>query len=269
MEITEEDKKKAARKEYKRQWVIKNRETIKAKKKKYRLENVEDIKNKQKEYYKKNIETCKSLMKKYRQEHSESLKIKKNEYYQKNSEDIKLKRKDYQQKNSEAIKSKQKEYRDKNSEYLKEQRKEYYRENVETLSIKRKNYYQKHSKEIKTKQKEYIKNRLKTDPLFRMVQNLRRRLHHALKSQVAKKSIKTLDEIGCTPEFLRNHLESQFKEGMTWDNHGIRGWHVDHIKPCIAFDLNNPEEQKIVNHYTNLQPLWWYENLSKGDKILQ
>jgi hypothetical protein len=61
---------------------------------------------------------------------------------------------------------------------------------------------------------------------------------------------------------LRAHLEHQFKDGMTWDNHGE--WHIDHIKPCVQFDLTDPEQQKECFHYTNMQPLWAFENQSKG-----
>jgi hypothetical protein len=54
---------------------------------------------------------------------------------------------------------------------------------------------------------------------------------------------------------------------MSRDNYGYRGWHVDHIVPCSAFDLTNIEEQKKCFHYTNLQPLWAKDNLSKGNKF--
>jgi len=54
---------------------------------------------------------------------------------------------------------------------------------------------------------------------------------------------------------------------MSWDNHGFKGWHIDHIIPCSAFDLTKVEEQKKCFHYTNLQPLWAKDNLSKGDKL--
>ena len=47
---------------------------------------------------------------------------------------------------------------------------------------------------------------------------------------------------------------------------GFRGWHIDHIKPCASFDLTDPKQQQQCFHYSNLQPLWWYDNLSKGDK---
>jgi len=61
-------------------------------------------------------------------------------------------------------------------------------------------------------------------------------------------------------------LETKFLEGMDWDNYGIYGWHIDHIKPCSLFNLENIEEQKKCFHYTNLQPLWAIDNLKKGNK---
>jgi len=64
---------------------------------------------------------------------------------------------------------------------------------------------------------------------------------------------------------LRLHLERQFKDGISWDNYGE--WHIDHIRPCAKFDLSKPEEQRACFHYTNLQPLWEKENVSKGARI--
>ena len=68
-------------------------------------------------------------------------------------------------------------------------------------------------------------------------------------------------------EDFKKHLESKFKEGMTWDNHTFKGWHIDHIIPCSSFDLTDPKQQEECFHYSNMQPLWWYENLSKGNKV--
>jgi hypothetical protein len=72
--------------------------------------------------------------------------------------------------------------------------------------------------------------------------------------------------VGCTPQELKEHLEKQFKEGMTWDNHGMYGWHIDHIIPLSS--ATTEEELYKLCHFTNLQPLWAEENLSKGNRIL-
>jgi hypothetical protein len=54
---------------------------------------------------------------------------------------------------------------------------------------------------------------------------------------------------------------------MNWDNYGRKGWHIDHIKPLSSFDLTNKEQFKKACHYTNLQPMWYDENIKKEDKI--
>lgn len=74
--------------------------------------------------------------------------------------------------------------------------------------------------------------------------------------------------LGCDDVFLRQHLESLFKDGMSWENYGINGWHVDHIIPLCSFDLEDPNQQLVCTHWSNLQPLWWWENLSKGGRVI-
>ena len=93
---------------------------------------------------------------------------------------------------------------------------------------------------------------------------LRGRLKNALKSN--SKSKRTFELLGCSVEELWTHLEKTFKPGMTRENHGE--WHIDHIIPCVSFDLSKPKEQAKCFHYSNLQALWKHENLSKGAKIL-
>jgi len=70
--------------------------------------------------------------------------------------------------------------------------------------------------------------------------------------------------LGCSLDALREHLERQFQLGMTWGNWGRQGWHIDHIKPLLYFDLEDEDQLRIVCHYTNLQPLWWRDNIVKG-----
>ena len=68
---------------------------------------------------------------------------------------------------------------------------------------------------------------------------------------------------------LKKHLENQFKSGMNWDNHGIKGWHIDHIKPISLFNITsyNCDDFKKCWALENLQPLWWYENIKKSNKV--
>lgn len=68
---------------------------------------------------------------------------------------------------------------------------------------------------------------------------------------------------------FRQHLESLFTEGMSWDNWGYGNdkWNIDHIIPCSAFDLTKPEQQKQCFNYLNQQPMWQIDNFKKGNKI--
>lgn len=97
----------------------------------------------------------------------------------------------------------------------------------------------------------------------RMADRLRARLSKVLGDGITVGRCRTW--IGCTPDELRAHIERQFRPGMSWENHGE--WHIDHIRPFAAFDLTDPDQVRIVSHYTNLQPLWAAENMAKGARL--
>ena len=108
----------------------------------------------------------------------------------------------------------------------------------------------------------YHATRAANDPAFRLAGSLRARVRSAIVYQCGEKALHTIDLVGCSMKGLRSHLEQQFTEGMSWDNYGK--WHIDHIRPCVSFDLTDKEEQKECFHYSNLQPLWAEENMQKG-----
>ncbi|MBB4192796.1 hypothetical protein [Rhizobium aethiopicum] len=78
---------------------------------------------------------------------------------------------------------------------------------------------------------------------------------------------RTFDILGYTVDELKDHLERQFTEGMSWDNYG--DWHIDHIRPLASFEYSTPEclQFKMAWCLSNLQPLWGSENMSKGAKF--
>lgn len=100
-------------------------------------------------------------------------------------------------------------------------------------------------------------------PQNRIATSLRVRIYQALKECIKEKTTEQLT--GCSFEYLKSHLENLFKPGMTWDNYGE--WEIDHILPCVSFDLTITANQEKCFHYSNLQPLWGIENRSKGAKI--
>lgn len=113
------------------------------------------------------------------------------------------------------------------------------------------------------------KKRKIIDPGFRVKCNLRNRLKDLMKNTKKGGSHHVSALIGCSTKQLAKHLESQFKKGMTWDNYGWGGWHVDHIIPCASFDHNDPKQVAQCWHWTNLRPLWAKENYDKSDQITE
>jgi hypothetical protein len=115
--------------------------------------------------------------------------------------------------------------------------------------------------ERRERNRKYYHNRIKNDASFHIMQCLRKRVYQAVKNKYGKN---TIELTGCSKDDLIKHLESQFTEGMTFENYGK--WHIDHIRPCTSFNLNDPEQQKKCFHWTNLQPLWAADNIRKSNK---
>jgi hypothetical protein len=75
--------------------------------------------------------------------------------------------------------------------------------------------------------------------------------------------------LGCTVPEAIAHIESLFLPGMDWSNWNLHGWHLDHKRPLVSFDLTDPEQMRLACHFTNLQPLWAIDNLTKHSRIDQ
>lgn len=174
------------------------------------------------------------------------LSKKSNNYRERNREKVLESYKDYSIKNKEIIREKRKIRDSKNYDKISEYRKKYFTEN-------RIYFY------------ELEKKKRKTDILFKMTGNMRKRINSFLKIKQMNKNNSTFEIIGCSPEFLKEHIEKQFIEGMSWDLLG-KYIHIDHIIPLSS--AKTEEEVYELCYYTNLQPLWAEDNLKKGSKIL-
>lgn len=104
----------------------------------------------------------------------------------------------------------------------------------------------------------------KNNPLYKISLSLRSRTLIAIKRKCWKKQNKFNAYIGCSLQELKNHIEKQFKPGMSWNNHSLHGWHIDHIVPLCS--AKTVKELYKLCHYKNLQPLWAQENHSKGGR---
>lgn len=100
------------------------------------------------------------------------------------------------------------------------------------------------------------------NPIGHLTHTVSTAVGKALKYKKSKKSIKYL---GCDISTYKQYLEAKFEDGMSWDNHGE--WHIDHIVP-LAYE--NPTDEEVVErlHYTNTQPLWATDNMSKGNRFV-
>ena len=169
-------------------------------------------------------------------------------YRKKNKEQLKI----YREKNKDKIKN----WREENKNNLIEYRKKYCQENKEKMIIWR--------KENKKNRNQYLNNKYQTDINFKFAMLLRGRFNKALKKNSKQGS--AVKMLGCSIEEFKTYFQSLFTEGMTWENMGKNGWEIDHIRPLASFDLSIPENQEKACHYTNLQPLWWIDNIKKSDK---
>jgi hypothetical protein len=118
--------------------------------------------------------------------------------------------------------------------------------------------------EARKKESNYSTMRYRTDSFHKMKVNLRCRVKMALKEKGWTKRSRTGELLGTDYKTVENHITSKFQEGMNWDNHGLHGWHIDHIIPLAS--AKTTEELESLCHYTNLQPLWAFDNISKGGR---
>ena len=162
----------------------------------------------------------------------------------------------YRENNAVKISIRQKQYRQDHPEKIKQ----YQVDNKDLIREIKKKYWIDNRDKINKQRREKKKN----DPAFKLICNQRTAMNAILNGR--SKCASQLELLGCTPEQYRQHMEAQFTEGMTWDNHGE--WHQDHIIPASSCDYDDPEQVKVCWHYTNFQPMWAEENWSKSNKVI-
>jgi ribosomal protein L40E len=148
-----------------------------------------------------------------------------------------------------------------NKQYVAESHKKWKEENREYYLNWQKQYRERN----KDKKRQWEKADRKSNLNRRLSDNLRNRLNIAIKNHA--KSGSAVEDLGCSIEEFKSYLQSKFQPGMTWDNWSFTGWHIDHRTPMSSFNLSDRAELLKACHYTNLQPLWAKDNLSKGSKL--
>jgi len=174
---------------------------------------------------------------------------------------------EYRQQNKERIR----EYRQQNKERISERHREYYQQNKE----RRREYRQQNKERINEWARDYrqrpeVKERMREReqlPMIKLHRRISRGIHHSLKRKNASsKNNPTFALLDYTFTQLISHFESQFTDGMSWDNMGQ--WHIDHIRPVSSFDFDSADHPDFKKCWAlnNLQPLWAADNLSKSAK---
>lgn len=223
----------------------------------YYQDKKEDINKKRSIDYKINAEKTSNERKVYYHENKEEINKKRREYYQLNKSKHSKDRKNYYECNKEKIKEKSRKYYQDNKDDINDKRKDENRERALIYYYKNKNVQNKKSAESK-------KTKIANDPLFKLTHNIRVLIRRSMKNQFTTKSKKTIEILGCSFIEFKFHLESQFDDKMNWDNQGTY-WHMDHIIPISS--AKEEEDVYRLNHYTNFQPLYWFDNLKKSNKI--
>ena len=121
------------------------------------------------------------------------------------------------------------------------------------------------SPEYKALKNKAARDRYWSDFRYKKEKDLRARIHQALRlyGNTPNKVCSMDLWMGCTAYEFKMHIQSQFNGGMNWSN-----IHIDHIKPCAAFDMKNISDQLKCFHYSNCQPLFPIDNIRKKNKIL-
>jgi len=220
--------------------------------------------------------------------------------YVKRRESILTQKSEYRENNRELINQKQKEAREQKPEHFKRMARESYarhskkrakekrdarkadpehhreinrraQEKIKNDPLLKEKYRQMHKKyyqENKEKIAEWERDYRNNNPQRKISTRLRNRINFVLRyNQNIKKLADTEELLGCSVEQVKDWLESQFTEDMTWDAFLAGEIHIDHIRPCASFDLTKKSEQLECFNWKNLQPLWAKDNLEKGAKV--
>ena len=172
----------------------------------------------------------------------------------------KITNKKYRETHKEQIKEAHRKWREKNREHINAKAREQYKENSQPFKDRNNRY------KIENRQKctDYERNKRHNDSVYRLRTNLRNLIRRYTKGKGYKGSKSVYEILGCDFDYFKDYIEKKFKNGMTFENYGE--WNIDHIIPISS--AKNDEDLEILNHYTNLQPLWANENYKKGKKIL-
>lgn len=219
---------------------------------------------------------CKACHRQYNLDHADRIKKYCREYNLEHADELKKKKQQYNLEHANKIKQNNQRYYLEHADEKKANQREYNKKHVGEIKKYNRQYSLKNAEKLKEKKRKYRRQRYKNNPQYKITDLLRSRFKRELKERVngqnSYKEIKktsALNLLGCDIPFFISYIKERFYphpdtgEEMTWENHGHKTWHLDHIRPLSSFDLTDQEQQKKAFHYTNYQPLWAFQNLQK------
>lgn len=181
----------------------------------------------------------------------------------------------YREEKKEALKEKQQlAYQEKREQRLAAKRRDYY-DNIEVMRERSRRYRAKNKEKVALRMRQWVKEnrpalnakireRLKSDPVARCAKSMRAHLRRVIEGIGSIKKDDTYSTLGYSPKELKDHIERQFTNGMSWENYGQ--WHIDHIVSISQMVKSGCKDPAAINCLTNLRPLWAKENHSKSSK---
>lgn len=218
-----------------------------------RIEDLPISKARSKQWVKDNKARKKSLDKDYRDKNKDDIAAKLKIYYGENIESIKAGQKIYRDNNKDKSKVRQDKWRGENVDKIRQ----YNIGRRDFMKVYAKKYYDDNIVRIKACAKKYNED----NPLFNSVRWPLKNIEFAVMDVTISKAE---SDLGYSKQQLMERLESQFQDGMSWDNRNH--WQIDHIKPVSLFIKQGITDPAIINALSNLQPLWPFDNMSKGCK---
>lgn len=201
---------------------------------------------------------CSDYSKKYREKERKRNK----EYRNKNPDKASRWSRASYHRNREDILERNKEWREDNKEKKKDTDTKYYRKNRDKVLLTNRRWKENN----RDRYNRYFRDRRK-NPQIKLTERCREMIHRTLNLIGKNKDESTFQLLGYTAEELKNHLESLFIDGMSWENFGE--WHIDHIYPINRFINEGITDPAVINSLSNLRPMWAEDNIAKGNLLFE
>lgn len=205
----------------------------------------------------------------YREANKEKIAEQQKIYRAENKDSLREKAKAARERDKDAISKRRKERRSERSVEQRarevEKSRNWHIRNKDYSALKNREWHVNNPAAVRAIKKKYKDKRLAT-PRGKLESNISRAIHRGI-TVGGKGGRRTFEILGYSSLVLKEHLEKQFKRGMSWENYGE--WHVDHKIPLTAHNYQTVDDIDFKRCWalSNLQPMWGKENMSKNNRL--